>query len=398
MYNKLHVGIKSSHKEMRTIETMEYHVYLDNSATTRVSEKAARAAVRLMTEVYGNPSSLHSMGIEAERCLNAAREAVAKKLTADPKEIVFTSGGTESNNLALFGAAKAMKRRGRHIVTTEIEHASVLESMKELEKNGYRITRLPVDEQGILSLEKLADAVTPETILVSVMQCNNETGAIQSVEHIKKIIRNKKSPALLHVDAVQAFGKLPLRPERAGIDLMSVSGHKIHAPKGVGALYISSGTRILPCTFGGGQERTLRPGTESLPLIGAFAAALDELPDPAEEWARQKRLCETLCGMLLEMPGTHLNSPRDGLPYIVNFSVEGLRSEILLHHLAAANIFVSSGSACAKGKGSHVLRAMGLSKSRVDSAIRVSFSRHTTEEEIKALVQGIQSALHVLAR
>ena len=377
---------------------MEYRVYLDNSATTRVSEAAAQRAYELMTGAYGNPSSLHSMGVEAERHLNLARETVAKKLTADPKEILFTSGGTESNNLALFGAAEAMKRRGRHIVTTETEHASVLESAKELKKNGFEITILPVDTRGCISMEKLSDAIAPDTILVSVMHCNNETGAIQPVEDIKKAIRSKKSPALLHVDAVQSFGKLTLRPERAGIDLLSVSGHKIHAPKGVGALYLSSGARIVPCTFGGGQEKALRPGTEALPLIGAFAAAVAELPDPEEERARQNGLRQTLCDMLLDLPGVYINSPDDGLPYIVNFSVEGIRSEILLHHLAAENIFVSSGSACSKGKGSQVLRAMGLPQSRVDSAIRASFSRHTAEEEIQALVRGVQSALQVLIR
>ncbi len=352
----------------------------------------------MMTECYGNPSSLHTMGLEAERHLTAARETVAAALGAGSGEIVFTSGGTESNNLAILGAAHAHRRAGRHIITTSVEHPSVLESVKALEKDGFNATILPVDAQGVISLDELSSALRPDTILISVMHVNNETGAVMPVENIKKILKMKKSAALLHVDAVQSFGKLPLRPARAGIDLMSVSGHKIHAPKGVGALYLASGVRILPRAFGGGQEKSLRPGTEPLPLIAALAAATEALPDRTQELSRQCALNVSLRDMLTALPGVTINSPGDALPYLLNFSVEGIRSEILLHQLASQGIYVSSGSACAKGKGSHVLRAMGLPQPRVDSAIRVSFSRYTTLGNLEQLVQSVSDALRVLTR
>ena len=377
---------------------MEKFSYLDNSATTRVCEPAVRVACAVMTGSYGNPSSLHSLGIEAERFLTRARERVAERLAASQEEIVFTSGGTEANNLALFGAAEAGKRKGGRIVTTAVEHPSVLESVKRLEQDGFEAVFLPVDGRGIVSEEALEEAIDPNTILVSVMHVNNETGSVQPVEQLRRIVTRKRAPALIHVDAVQSFGKLPLRPERMGIDLLSLSGHKIHAPKGVGALYIARGVRILPRSFGGGQEKGRRSGTEALPLIAALGAAVDALPAPEEELAHQRLLAEHLKTGLSEFPEVIVNSPDAALPGIVNFSVRGLRAEVLLHHLASQGVYVSSGSACAKGKSSHVLQAMGLERNRIESAVRASFSRFTAEEELDRLLEGVRSALQVLTR
>jgi len=377
---------------------MEKISYLDNSATTRVCEPAVRAACAVMTESYGNPSSLHSLGIEAERFLVRARERVAEKLSASPEEIVFTSGGTEANNLALFGAAEAGKRKGNRIITTAAEHPSVLESVERLERDGFEAVILPVDGRGVVSEEDLAEAIDPNTILVSVMHVNNETGSVQPVEQIRRIAARKRAPALIHVDAVQSFGKLPLRPERMGINLLSLSGHKIHAPKGVGALYIARGVRIPPRTFGGGQEKGRRSGTEALPLIAALGAAVDALPVLPEELARQRRLAEHLKTGLSEFPEAIVNSPGDALPGIINFSIRGLGAEVLLNHLASQGVYVSSGSACAKGKSSHVLQAMGLERNRIDSALRASFSRFTVEEDLDRLLEGIRNALHIITR
>lgn len=373
-------------------------VYLDNSATTRVCPQAAQKVMELMVEKYGNPSSLHTKGYEAEQELAAARESVAKQLGVQPREIFFTSGGTEANNLAIFGAARARKRMGNRIVTTSIEHPSVLAAVQELEKQGFEAVYVAPGSDGRVDPEAIADAVDKHTILVSMMCVNNEVGSIQPVERVKKIIERKQAPALLHVDAVQAFGKLPLRPARQGIDLMTVSGHKIHAPKGVGALYVGRGVRILPSAYGGGQEQNLRPGTEPAPLIAGLGAAVDALPDLEGELRVITALRDEARERLARLPGVELNSPVDGLPYLLNFSAVGVRSETMLHHLAARGVYVSSGSACAKGRHSHVLESMGLSPERIVSAIRVSFSRFNTLEDVEALVQGVQEGMEALAR
>lgn len=373
-------------------------VYLDNSATTQVCRSAADKVLELMVEKYGNPSSLHTMGYEAEQEIVAAREAVANMLGVKPREVTFTSGGTEANNLALLGAARARKRMGNRIVTTSIEHPSVLAAVQELEKQGFETVYITPESDGRVDPEKLAQAVDTGTILVSMMWVNNEVGAIQPVEQVKRIITRKKAPALFHVDAVQAFGKLPTRPAKLGIDLMTVSGHKIHAPKGIGALYVGGGTRILPNTFGGGQENNLRPGTEAAPLIAGLGAAVTALPEPTEQLQQIRKLRDYTKERLLGLPGVEINSPEDGLPYLLNFSVPGIRSETMLHHLAAGGVFVSSGSACAKGKLSHVLESMGLSPDRIVSAIRVSFSRMNTQEDADALVKGVSEGMKILAR
>jgi len=373
-------------------------IYLDNSATTRVCEKSAEKVLELMTQCYGNPSSLHKKGLEAQREVAHARQAVAVSLGAQPREIIFTSGGTEANNLAVLGGAAAGRRRGKRIVTTAIEHPSVLEPMRQLEKEGFEVVFLTPDADGRVPEEAVLKAVTGDTILISVMAVNNELGSIQPIEVLKKAVKRAGAPALVHVDGVQAYGKLPLRPEKLGIDLLTVSGHKIHGPKGVGALYVSKNARILPRTFGGGQERELRPGTEAAPLIAGLGAAAEELPDWRQAYSRMEKLRDYTLQKLSGLEGVEVNSPVEGLPYLLNFSALGIRSETMLHFLAQRGIYVSSGSACAKGKQSHVLKAAGLPDSRISSAIRVSFSRENTERDADALAEGVREGLACLAR
>ena len=371
--------------------------YLDNSSTTRVCEPAAAKVMELMTENYGNPSSLHTLGFRAEQALTEARRNIAAALGAKEYEVFFTSGGTESNNLAIFGAAYARKRMGMHIVTTQIEHPSVTNAVRQLEKEGWEVTWLQPDREGHILPEAVQEAVRPDTTLVTMMAVNNEVGTILPLDAAAQAIAAKKAPALLHVDAVQGFGKLDLRPERRKIDLLSISAHKIHGPKGVGALYVRKGVRIAPRTFGGGQEHGMRPGTEGLPAIGGFGAAVKALP-PVNEGLRQAEELAAICReKLLALPGVEFNSPEDALPYIVNFSVGAVRAETMLHFLAARGVYVSSGSACSKGKQSPVLEAMGLPRERIQAALRVSFSHLNTLEDVDALVEGVREGLASLA-
>lgn len=376
---------------------MEVH-YLDNSATTKVLPEAAQAAMELMTGEYGNPSSLHTLGFAARQRVEAARAVVAARLGASPAEITFTSGGTEANNLALFGAAQARRRLGKKIVTTAVEHDSVLNPCRELEKQGFQVVYLKPDGAGRLPEEELCAAIDGDTILVSVMLVNNETGAVFPAAAAARAIRRKKAPALLHVDAVQAFGKVDFTPQKLGADLVTVSGHKVHAPKGIGALYVKKGARILPHVFGGGQERGLRSGTESAPLIAAFGKAAELLPKTGEALPVVRDLNARLRGGLARLEGVTVHSPEDALPYVLNFSAGRVRGETMLHFLAERGVFVSSGSACGKAKPSHVLEAMGLPKDQVASALRVSFSRFSTPEDVEALLQGLKEGLGRLAK
>ncbi len=372
--------------------------YLDNAATTPVLPEAAEKARQLMVEGFGNPSSLHTRGFLAHKELERAREVIAGKLGGEPSEIVFTGGGTEGNNLAVLGAALARKRLGDKIVTTAIEHDSVLKAMGELECQGFRVAYVKPDARGCVPLEALEGEIDEKTVLVSVMAVNNETGARLPIEGLSRAIKRKKVPALLHTDAVQAFGKLAFSPKKWGADLCTVSAHKIHGPKGVGALYVKKGTHLLPRVFGGGQERGLRPGTESLPLIGAFAEAAQRLPKPAQALEAVGALRERLLAGLRELPGVAVHSPEEGLPYIVNFSAGRVRAETMLHFLSQKGVYVSSGSACGKAKPSHVLEAMGLEKEQIASALRVSFSRFSTEEDVMALLEALKEGLMTLQR
>ncbi len=371
--------------------------YLDNSATTKVSETAAKKVYEMMTENYGNPSSLHTRGIKAEDELISARSSIAKALGVTSAEIYFTSGGTEANNLAVFGTVNRLKKRGNKIVTTAFEHSSVYESVKHLEENGFQTVYVKPDENGHFSIEDFENAIDKNTILVSVMAVNNELGTILPIERLKKIIEKKQSPALLHCDCVQAFGKIPLKLSKIGVDLASVSGHKVHAPKGTGALFVRKNLHIKPLLFGGEQEKKLRPGTEALPLITGFSQAVKEF-DIIRNYNYINELNAYAKERLLELDDIVINSPEDALPYIINFSALGIRSETMLHFLAQKEIYVSSGSACAKGKPSHVLSAAGLSRERADSALRVSFCELNTKEDIDALISALKEGLNTLAR
>lgn len=372
--------------------------YLDNSATTAVCPQAIEKINFALCECWGNPSSLHRKGIEADNMLIEARESVAKRLSCKPEEIYFTSGGTEGNNIVLQGVARSMKRKGKRIVTTCVEHPSVGETASFLEKEGFEVIRLSVDSEGRINEDELFNAVTPDTILVSIMAVNNETGTIQPVEKAKLAVLRAHSPALIHCDAVQAFGKLPLKPSAMGVDLMTISSHKVHGPKGVGALYIKKGVKISPLVYGGSQEQKLRPGTQPLPAIAGFGAAVKAMPNISAQLEKTKELRDYMVNRLLELPDVVINSPKDALPYVTNFSVVGINSEPMLNFLSSKGIYVSSGSACAKGHVSFVLKNMGLSDERMKSPLRVSFSRFTTKQEIDMLVDAIEEGQRTIRK
>ncbi len=372
--------------------------YLDNSATSPLCDEAKAAIAFCVENHFGNPSSMHLLGAEALARLDSARQTVASYIGCLPKEVYFTSCGTEANNTAVFGAAYARRRDGNHLVTTKIEHPSVLKAFERLEKEGFEVTYIGPDAAGNISAESIAAAVRKDTVLVSIMAVNNETGAVLPVSTVKPALKAVGSTAYVHSDCVQAFGKIAVGPELLGADLISVSGHKIHAPKGIGALYVSRNVRILPLMVGGGQERGLRSGTESTMLIDALAAAVKALPDTKRSLEKMTALRDRLVERLSAIDSVVINSPDDALPYIVNFSAEGIRSEIMMHHLETSKCYVSSGSACAKGGVSHVLAAQGLSRQRADSAIRVSMSRFTTDEDIDALAAGVEQGVALLKR
>jgi cysteine desulfurase len=373
-------------------------IYFDNSATTPVCKEAADKAYYMMTECWGNPSSLHAVGFEAEKEITKAREEVAKKLGCEESEIYFTSGGTEANNLAVLGGADARKRRGNRVVTTAIEHPSVLSAAKELEKQGFEVIYLKPDESGQIPDSAIYEAINSDTILVSMMAVNNETGVQLPLNTVTNAIKRANAPAFFHVDDVQGFGKIKINLKKLGIDMMSISGHKVHAPKGVGAIYISKKARVNPRAFGGSQQKQIRPGTEPVPAICAFGEAIRQLPDEKDELALVKEIRDRLLEGLKKMPEVVINSRDDALPYILNFSCGTVRSETMLHFLSEKGISVSSGSACSKSKPSHVLEALGYSNDRIDSSIRVSFSRYNKPEEadefLLALREGLDSLAH----
>lgn len=372
---------------------MEQIIYLDNSATTKPCSEAVAAALNAMENCYGNPSSLYEFGMIAEDEVTKARTILAKALFCREDEIYFTSCGSESNNTAIFGAAELLCRSGKHIVTTTIEHPSVLEPINALEKRGYEITRISPNSNGLISEADLLNAVRKDTVLVSVMYVNNEVGSILPVEKIKSICKEKGSPALVHIDCVQAFGKIKINANQLGADFISLSAHKIHGIKGAGALFVKKGVRLPAFVMGGGQEKGLRSGTEAVPAIAAFGAAVKALPDLNKTSAEVLNIKNYCTEKLKEFENVVINSPVNGSPFILNFSFSGYRSETILHHLERFGICVSSGSACSKGKGSYVLREMGLNQSLVDSAIRLSFSRETTLSDIDMLVDSLKSAL-----
>lgn len=369
--------------------------YLDNSATTRCSERARDIMVKVLMEDFGNPSSLHTMGMTAEGYIKRAKEQIAKTLKAEEKEILFTSGGTESNNLALIGTALANKRAGNHIITTSIEHASVSAVAACLEEMGFRVTYLKVDKDGLISLEELKEAVCEDTILVSLMMVNNEIGAVEPVEEAVKIIKAKNPKTLVHVDAIQAYGKYRICPKKLGIDLLSVSGHKIHAPKGTGFLYIKDKTKIKPIIYGGGQQKGMRSGTENVPGAAALGAAAEEIYENFDEKIEHLySLKERFIKGVTEIEGVTINGKtgRDSAPQIVSVTIDGVRSEVMLHSLEEKEIYVSAGSACSSNKPapSKTLQGIGLSKAQLESTIRFSFCVNTTEEEIDYAVEALK--------
>ena len=377
--------------------------YLDNSATTRCSERARDIMVKVLMEDYGNPSSLHTMGMVAEGYIRRAKEQIAKTLKAEEKEIYFTSGGTESNNLAIIGTALANKRAGNHIITTAIEHASVSAVMAYLEEQGFEITYLKTDHDGLISLEQLQEAVREDTILVSLMMVNNEIGAVEPIEEAAKIVKAKNPKTLLHVDAIQAYGKYRIFPKKLGIDMLSVSGHKIHAPKGTGFLFIKDKTKVKPLIYGGGQQKGMRSGTENVPGVAALGEAAEEIYENFEEkidhlYQIKQRFVEGV----LKIEGVSVNGKtgRDSAPQIVSVSIDGVRSEVMLHTLEDRKIYVSAGSACSSNKPSvsHTLTNIGLKGSLLDSTIRFSFSVHTTEEEIDYALEVMNEVVPKLRR
>ena len=372
-------------------------IYLDNAATTKPSQRAAEAMMMAVSN-FGNPSSLHGLGLQTEKLINSARDNIANMLGVNSKNVYFTSGGTESNNLAIYGVANSLKRRGKRVITSTIEHPSVMESFKRLENDGYDVCYLGVDKDGIVNLDDLAGMLTEDTILVSIMHVNNETGVIQPIERISAMVREKSPYCIVHCDCVQSFGKIPVKPDKMGVDMVSISAHKIHGFKGTGALYTKY-ARITPLIRGGEQQNEIRPGTENVGGILAFSAAVSECEIDIEKM-REKRnlmrdlLCEKLDNVKVNGSCEHNSGS------VLNVSFIGIKAEILLHSLERHEIYVSTGSACSshKPQPSHVLLAMGVEQKAVDGAIRISFSQNTTLDEIRTAAEIIAGEVSVIRR
>lgn len=375
----IEAGIKNQH-------------YFDNSATTPVCREALRASNKVMKEYYGNPSSLHYKGREARAIMEESREIIADALGADKKEIYFTSSGSESDNWAIIEGAMLMSECGKHIISSTVEHDAVRKSLDILEKKGFKITRLKPDETGMISPEKVSKAIRKDTVLVSVMMVNNETGAVNDIAGISNVIRKKKSKALLHTDAVQGFMKIPFDVNEIGVDLLSISGHKIHAPKGIGALYIRNGINLPSFIVGGGQERGYRAGTESLPLIASFGAAVEANRKKMKKYIPYMRDLKTQIINRLTEGIPSLSYIESESPNIINISIPGIRSEQMVNYLSDRGIYVSNSSACKKGARSHVLEALGKDDAYIDSAIRISISGLTTQGDVDALCETIIEA------
>lgn len=386
--------------------------YLDNSATTACSKAATERMVQLLTTEFGNPSSMHMMGVDAENVINTAKKQIAKTLKCQEKEIVFTSGGTESNNLAIIGSAMANKRAGMHVITTGIEHASVSNPMAYLEEQGFEVTYLGVDSYGVISLEELQQAIRPDTILVSLMHVNNEIGAIEPIEEAGKLIKAINPSIIFHVDAIQSYGKMEVIPKKANIDLLSVSGHKIHGPKGSGFLYIKDKTKIKPVILGGGQQKGMRSGTENVPAIAGLGVAAEEIyTDLNEKTDALLELRQHFVTEVTKIDGVTVNGKmptRDEngkwtkvtAPHIASVSIDGVRAEVMLHTLESHEIYVSAGSACSSNKPavSKTLKGIGLKDKLLDSTIRFSFSVHTTIEEVDYAIGVMQEVIPMLQK
>lgn len=378
--------------------------YLDNSATTRPFDEVTDLVVKIMKEEYGNSSSVHHMGTVAGNRVSEAREIIASTLKVDPSEIVFTSGGTESDNMSILGVARANARRGRHIITTRIEHAAVSEACAALAAEGFEITYLPVDDKGHISIENLREALRKDTILVSIMLVNNEIGAIEPVAEAGNVIKNFDKRIVFHVDAVQGYGKVLIRPRTMNVDLLSVSGHKIHGPKGVGFLYVRKGTRIVPICYGGGQQKGMRSGTENVPGIAGMALAAQMCHENFDDkMGRLYELKNYLADSLKEkITDIKINGPQDytGAPHILSLSIRGLRAETVLNMLSSKEIYVSAGSACTSNNPhvSGTLTAIGLEKDLLESTIRISMSLFTTKEELDYLTDTLAEQVDTMRK
>lgn len=378
-------------------------VYLDNSATTQCCPEAAALVLKVLTEDYGNPSSMHQKGVEAERYIRETKEIIARNLKVQEKELYFTSGGTESDNMAVIGCALANQRAGKHLIASSIEHPAVLNAMKHLEEEGFSVTYLPVDEAGRVRLSDLKAAIREDTILVSVMHVNNEIGSVQPIGEIGALLKEQRHPILFHVDAVQSYGKYSIHPARLGIDLLTASGHKIHGPKGTGFLYKNERVKMRPIVFGGGQEKNLRSGTENVPGIAGLGAAVKEIyRDFEERTDRMYGLKELFWEEVSRIEGAVPNGlpGRESAPHVISVGFAGVRSEVLLHALEERGIYVSSGSACASNHPSvsATLKGIGVKKELLDSTIRFSLSIHTTEEEIRYTLENLRELLPVLRK
>lgn len=378
-------------------------IYLDNAATTRALPVVAEKMTYMLTEQYGNPASVSIMGLEVDKEIRHASQILARGIHCKEEEVFFTSGGTEGDNWAIFGTAEGYQRHGRHFITTQIEHPAVKNPMKALVEKGCEVTWLSVDSKGHISLEELAAAIRPDTVLVSIILVNNETGVVQDGVAIGKLIKEKNPQTLFHVDAVQAFGKYPIDVEKMKIDLLTMSGHKIHGPKGVGMLYMRKGTKVKPFILGGGQQKAQRAGTENGPAVAALGVAAEAaFQHMQESIAHVSALKKALAEGILAMPNTKING--DGLdeasPYVLNVTFEGLRSEVLLHDLESKGIIVSAGSACDSKKkvGSPVLMAMGMPFSEIEGAVRFSFSRYNTMEEIETCLLALEKSVPFLRK
>ena len=379
-------------------------VYLDNSATTKCYESVRELVGRVMCEDYGNPSSMHKKGMDAEKYVRESKETLAKILKVQEKEIFYTSGGTESDNLALIGCARANKRAGNHLITSAVEHPAILNTMQYLEKEeGFRVTYLPVDKYGRIKLEVLKEALCRDTILVSIMQVNNEIGAVQPIEEAVQIVKNYNPHILFHVDAVQGFGKYRLYPKRMGVDLVSISGHKIHGPKGIGVLYVNERVKMKPIVFGGEQQRNVRSGTENVPGIAGIGLAAKEIyTNFDEKVAKMRELKHHFMEGIKKLDHITIHGRTDetSAPHIVSVGFAGIRSEVLLHTLEEKGIYVSAGSACASNHPaiSGVLKGIGVGKEYLDSTLRFSFSEFTTKEEIDYTLESLYNCVPMLRK
>lgn len=378
-------------------------VYLDNSATTRCFDSVAQLMVRIMCEDYGNPSSLHRKGLQAEEYIRYAKTVIARQLKVNEKEIIFTSGGTESDNMALTGCALANYRTGSHLITTQIEHPAILQTMKALEEQGFTVTYLPVDKNGQIRLQDLQNAITPQTILVSIMHTNNEIGSLQPIAQAGELIKRRNPNTLFHVDAVQGFGKFRIYPKKMNVDMLSASGHKIHGPKGVGFLYLNEKVKIRPIVFGGGQQKNRRSGTENVPGAAGLARAVEEIyANLEEDTARLYELKDLFVYGIRRIEGARINglTGQVSAPHVVSVTIPGIRSEVLLHALEDKGIYVSAGSACAARKPlpSVTLKAIGADRETLESTLRFSFSVFTTKEEIYYTLDTMYDTIPMLRK